>query len=94
MKNITFKKKASVIAIGLLFSVSVFAGGGDSGGDDNSGDLPSPNTCTSNCGFQLGPNPSLSFVQAGSGPLPTSSTNVASSVDGFGGNNLLSYKRF
>lgn len=87
MKNITFKK-ASVIAIGLMFSVSAFAGGGDSGGGDNSGDLPAPNTCTSNCGFQLGPNPSLSFVQAGSGPLPTSSTSVSSSVDGFGGGTI------
>jgi triacylglycerol lipase len=86
MKNNSLKK-ASVLALGLLFTVTVFAGGGGGGGD-NSGALPAPNTCTSNCGFTIGQNPTLGFVQAGSGPLPTSSTNVASSVDGFGGGTI------
>ena len=88
MKN-TALKKASVVAFSLLFSVTAFGGGGGGGGGgDNSGDLPPPNTCTSNCGFELGPNPSLNLIQASSGPLPTSSTTVSSSVDGFGGGTI------
>lgn len=87
MKNTVFKKM-STVAFSVLFSVSAFAGGGGSSGGGNSGALPAPNSCTSNCGFTLGPNPSLNFVRAGSGPLPTSSTNVSSSVDGFGGGTI------
>lgn len=91
MKNSAFKKAS--ITMSILFSVTAFAGGGGGGGgsndgSDNSGPLPAPNTCTSNCGFATGPNPNLNFVRAGSGPLPTSRIVVSSSVDGFGGGTI------
>jgi len=88
MKN-TALKKVSVVAFTFLFSVTAFAGGGGGdGGGDNSGDLPFPDTCTANCGYELGPNPSLAFVQANRGPQPYTTTNVSSSVDGFGGGTI------
>ena len=75
-----------VVAFTLFFSTSAFSGGGGGGG--NSGELPAPDPCTSNCGYELGPNPSLSFVQANRGPFPYSTSGVSSSVDGFGGGTI------
>jgi len=90
MKNSALKK-LSACAISLLFSVTAYSGGGGGGGgggNDNSGQLPAPDTCNSNCGYEIGPNPSLSFVRASSGPLPVATSNVASSVNGFGGGTI------
>ncbi len=91
MKN-TALKKVSAVAVTFLLSISAFAGGGGDGGggsgSDNSGPLPFPDTCSSNCGYELGPNPSLSFVQANRGPQPITTSNVASSVNGFGGGTI------
>ncbi|MBX2848042.1 MAG: hypothetical protein KTR16_06975 [Acidiferrobacterales bacterium] len=88
MKHSAFKK-ASLCAITLLFSFGTLAGGGGGGGGGgNSGDLPAPNPCTANCGFEIGPNPSLSFLRNGPGPLPVSTTTVPRSVDGFGGGTI------
>jgi dienelactone hydrolase len=86
MKYTTFKK-ASLSAFALLFSLSAYSGGGGNDGGDDDG-LPPPDTCSNNCGYEIGPNPSLSFVQASQGPLSTSSTSVSSSVDGFGGGTI------
>ena len=81
--------KVPVVAVTLLFSLSSFAGGGggDDGGD-NSGQLPAPDTCEFNCGYEIGPNPTLSFLRASSGPQPVASVSVSSSVDGFGGGTI------
>ena len=81
--------KVPVVAVTLLFSLSSFAGGGggDNGGD-NSGELPAPDTCEFNCGYENGPNPTLSFLRASSGPQPVASVSVSSSVDGFGGGTI------
>lgn len=78
-------KKTSLSAIALLFSFSAYSGGGGSDGGDG---LPAPDTCTTNCGYEIGPNPNLNFLQASQGPLTVSSTNVSSSVDGFGGGTI------
>lgn len=74
------------LALGLLFSGSVWGGGGGGGNPDN--DLPAPNPCTTNCGFELGPDPSLSFVSNSQGPFAFNTTIVPSSVSGFGGGTI------
>lgn len=84
MKNAALIK-ASLGACALLFSISAYSGGGGGGGDDG---LPLPDTCNTNCGYETGPSPSLSFVQANSGPLSVSTVNVSRSVDGFGGGTI------
>lgn len=85
MKNPTLQKLSMSLAA-TLFTLTSFAGGGGGGGG-NSGDLPPPSTCTSNCGFEIGQDPTLSFVRS-RGPLPTTTTSVSSSVDGFGGGTI------
>ncbi len=68
----------SLIAAGsLLLSASAFAAGG--GGDGGDGG------CTSDCGFQRGPDPTVSFLEASSGPYSVRTDNVSSLVGGFGG---------
>jgi len=84
MKNSAIKK-LSACAISMLFTVSAYSGGGGSNDDDG---LPPPSSCTTNCGFEIGPNPNLAFVEANQGPLPIATTVVPSSVDGFGGGTI------
>ena len=79
--------KLAVCSLAFFFSVpamSIGGGGGGGGGDD----LPLPNTCTSNCGFETGPNPNLNFLEASSGPQSVATTSVSRSVDGFGGGTI------
>jgi len=78
--------KCLASALILSFSMGVYAGGGGGGSDEptNDGVLPAPDTCTSNCGYEIGPNPSLNFTQ-NQGPNSVSSFNVSGSVNGFGG---------
>lgn len=71
----------------LTFSFGVYAGGGGSDEPTNDGPLPFPDTCTSNCGYETGPNPSLGFTQ-NQGPNPVSTISVSSSVNGFGGGTI------
>ncbi|MFY0639842.1 MAG: hypothetical protein JXR16_02270 [Bermanella sp.] len=78
-------KKACFSALAIAFSLSAHSGGGGGG---SSNELPLPDTCTSNCGYEVGPNPTLSGLQASQGPLSVSSTVVSSSVDGFGGGTI------
>lgn len=85
MKKSAFKK-ISTCAISLFLSFSTYAGGG--GGNNNDDGLPFPSTCSVNCGYEIGPNPNLNFVQASQGPLPITTTNVPSSVDGFRGGTI------
>lgn len=80
--------KSTLCLFTLSLSLTAYGGGGGSGGGTNSGDLPFPDSCTNNCGYEIGPNPSLSFVSAAQGPQPVSSTSVSSSVDGFGGGTI------
>ena len=82
MINAVFKK-ASLSAFALLYSITALSGGGGGGGGD--GGLPLPSTCDVNCGYETGPAPNLSFVEANRGPLSTATFNVPGSVDGFGG---------
>ncbi|WP_283787732.1 dienelactone hydrolase family protein [Bermanella sp. WJH001] len=85
MKKNIFKN-ACLSAAAIAFSLSAHSGGGgDGGGSDG---LPLPDTCTSNCGYEVGPNPTLSALQASQGPLSVSSTIVPSSVNGFGGGTI------
>jgi len=83
----TLLRQICISAFTLLFSISAFGFGGGGGSSDDGG-LPAPNSCTNNCGFEIGPNPSLNFVRASQGPLPVNTTNVPSSVDGFGGGTI------
>lgn len=86
MKKNLFKK-ACLTASAIAFSLSAHSGGGGSDGGGSDG-LPLPDTCTSNCGYEVGPNPTLSALQASQGPLSVSSTIVPSSVSGFGGGTI------
>jgi len=63
----------------------VDTGTGSMGGDEG---LPTPNSCMTNCGFELGPDPSLNFLQSNRGPEPTTKATVPSSVNGFGGGTI------
>lgn len=74
-------------AFAIAFSLSAHSGGGGSDGGGSDG-LPLPDTCTSNCGYEVGPNPTLSALQPSQGPLSVSSTIVPSSVSGFGGGTI------
>jgi dienelactone hydrolase len=85
MKNLSLNK-AYLSAFVLMFSLSAHSGGGGGGGSTDG--LPLPDSCTSNCGYETGPNPTLSFVQASRGPLSIASTVVPRSVDGFGGGTI------
>ncbi|WP_298772618.1 hypothetical protein [uncultured Shewanella sp.] len=85
MKYASFKQVTLGVAT-LIFSLTAYSGGGGDGGSGE--ELPLPDTCQSNCGYEMGPIPSLDFLQAGSGPLSISSTSVPSSVDGFGGGTI------
>ncbi|WP_417547160.1 alpha/beta hydrolase family protein [Marinobacter segnicrescens] len=73
--------RSVVAAASLLFSASVFAagGGGSDGGDDG---------CTSNCGYERGPDPTESFLEASSGPYSVRTDRVSSLVGGFGGGTI------
>ncbi len=85
MKKSLFKR-VSCGTLALLFSLTANAGGGGGGGSTD--DLPAPNTCDFNCGFEQGPNPTGSILSASSGPFPVRATTVSSSVDGFGGGTI------
>ncbi len=79
-------KKVMASAVVCLFSLSAYSGGGGGGGGDDG--LPFPDSCTSNCGYELGPNPTLGYVQANRGPFSFASSRVSSSVSGFGGGTI------
>lgn len=85
MKKNIFNK-ACLSAFVIAFSLSAHSGGGGGGGGSN--ELPLPDSCTSNCGYEVGPNPTLSALQASQGPLSVASTIVSSSVNGFGGGTI------
>lgn len=88
MKKHTFKK-VTLGAITLFFSLSALSfGGGGNGGGGNGDGLPLPDSCNSNCGFERGPNPDLSFVRASQGPLSVTTTTAPRSVSGFGGGTI------
>ncbi|GGY74997.1 alpha/beta hydrolase family protein [Marinobacter zhanjiangensis] len=70
--------RSLIAASSLLLSATAFAAGG--GGSDD-GD----NGCTSDCGFERGPDPTVSFLEASSGPYSVDTDRVSSFVGGFGG---------
>jgi triacylglycerol lipase len=80
MKRRTFKHLSTLALLASISGYSLAGGGG--GGNDG---LPTPDNCQFNCGYEQGPNPNLSFVQAGQGPLSVSTFGVSRSVSGFGG---------
>ncbi len=84
MNLIKLARNASLFCLSFLSILSAFAGGGGNDGG-NGGELPSPNGCESNCGFELGPQPTPELLATTNGPELVSSFSVASSVDGFGG---------
>lgn len=68
----------------LLASASLFSyAGGD--GDDTDDGLPLPDTCTSNCGYEQGADPTAGSVSSPTGSFSVSSFSVSRSVNGFGG---------
>ncbi len=81
-----FLKTLGICCFSILFSSPAYStGGGGGGGSD---DLPPPDSCTSNCGYETGPNPNLSFLEAALGPQSYSTSSVSSSVNGFGGGTI------
>ncbi|SFR53566.1 cutinase [Marinobacter daqiaonensis] len=86
MFRILGKKTAlSLLAAGsLMVSASAFAisGGGDDGGGDNGGG------CETDCGYERGPDPSVSLLESSSGPFSVRTSNVSSFVSGFGGGTI------
>jgi|GEM_PF-5965139 len=57
----TILKHACISAFAIAFSLSAHSGGGGSDGGGSDG-LPLPDTCTSNCGYEVGPNPTQPSV--------------------------------
>jgi dienelactone hydrolase len=49
---------------------------------------PEPEPCTSNCGYQRGPDPTVSSLEASSGPYSVRTISVSSYVSGFGGGTI------
>ncbi|GGY74990.1 alpha/beta hydrolase family protein [Marinobacter zhanjiangensis] len=84
-KQIGKKSALSLIAAGsLMLSASAFAisgGGNDGGGGDDGG-------CESDCGFERGPDPSVSILESSRGPYSVRTSNVSSFVSGFGGGTI------
>ncbi|MFT6262055.1 MAG: triacylglycerol lipase [Bermanella sp.] len=82
-------RNACLSAFVVLFSLSAHSGGGGGGGGGggNNG-LPLPDSCTSNCGYEVGPNPTLNSLRASQGPLSIASTIVPRAVNGFGGGTI------
>jgi dienelactone hydrolase len=83
LKN-SLLKTITLCSLSLLISFPAFSSGGGGGNDD----LPLPDTCNSNCGYETGPNPDLNFLEAALGPQSYATRSVSSSVDGFGGGTI------
>ncbi|MFL1405956.1 alpha/beta hydrolase family protein [Marinobacter sp. M1N3S26] len=82
-KQIGKKSALSLLAAGsLMFSATALAVGG--GGDDGGGG----GGCESDCGYERGPDPSESFLEASSGPYSVRTSSVSSFVSGFGGGTI------
>ena len=71
--------RSFIAAASLVFSASTLAAGGGGSGDDG---------CTSNCGYERGPDPTESFLEASRGPFSVRTENVSSFVGGFGGGTI------
>lgn len=84
LKNIS---QLFAVSLSLVCSSMTFAGGGGSD-DTGNNSFPSRDTCTQNCGFETGPNPTLNFLRASSGPQTTATISVSRDVDGFGGGTI------
>lgn len=84
MKITSFMKLACSTVL-LTCSLGVYAGGG---GNSNDGELPAPDSCETNCGYEIGSDPTLSALQSSLGSSPVATVSVSSSVDGFGGGTI------
>jgi len=73
MKN--FALKSLTLAASLAFSFTVMA-------EEPDGSTPD---CTANCGYERGPNPTLSALDDDRGPFRVDDYSVSSFVSGFGG---------
>lgn len=80
-------KRMTLCSFVLFYSLPAFSSGGGGGGGEDEG-LPLPDTCNSNCGYETGPIPDLNFLRGSLGPQSYATTNVSSSVDGFGGGTI------
>ncbi|MGQ9427123.1 dienelactone hydrolase family protein [Gilvimarinus sp. F26214L] len=49
---------------------------------------PDPDPCDTDCGYERGPDPTVSSLEASSGPYSVSTINVSSFVSGFGGGTI------
>lgn len=82
MIKTTVKSALSILAAGtLLLSASAMAI--TPGGPGNE-----PDPCQGDCGWERGPDPSVSFLEARSGPLSVRSSRVSGLVSGFGGGTI------
>ncbi|MFW5823708.1 MAG: dienelactone hydrolase family protein [Marinobacter sp.] len=83
-KQIGKNSALSLLAAGsLMFSATAFAtgGGGNDGGGGGGG-------CESDCGYERGPDPTESFLEASEGPYSVRTSSVSSTVRGFGGGTI------
>ncbi len=79
MKKALFKKVSLIASISLL-SISSYTTMAS-----EPEPTPTPPACESNCGFERGPNPTFSSLEADRGPYSVRTFNVSSFVSGFGG---------
>ena len=75
-------KNLAIALNALLFSLAASAG------NPNPEPPPPPPSCESNCGFERGPNPSVSYLEADRGPYQVRTSGVSSWVSGFGGGTI------
>ncbi len=78
--NAWSKSLLAVAALTVSFTVSAIT--------NPSPPTPPPGGCTSNCGFERGPNPTVASLEASAGPFAVSTISVPSSVSGFGGGTI------
>lgn len=77
--NLSEKWLIALLASSLSFNALAVGGGGD---DDD------PPSCETDCGYERGPDPTASSLEADDGPYNVSTINVSSFVSGFGGGTI------
>ncbi len=70
------------VSAAMLFSMSAFAINPPSNPD------PGPDPCSEDCGYTRGPDPTDSFLEDDDGPYSVRTSNVSSTVSGFGGGTI------
>ncbi|MCW8195791.1 alpha/beta hydrolase [Proteobacteria bacterium 005FR1] len=82
-KNIFEKLLAGVAVLTLSFNVIA-----TSDPEPEPEPQPLPDACTSDCGYERGPDPTVESLEASSGPYAVSTVSVSRNVSGFGGGTI------